>query len=91
MSNQIEMKELKDWLNDPTALKFKRILINSRVKLLDNISHNYIGQKANFNKDLVLSALGGCEALEQVSNYFGVKDENAIAELLNLFHGGLSD
>lgn len=91
MSNQIEMKELKDWLNDPTALKFKRILINSRVKLLDNISHNYIGQKANFNKDLVLSALGGCEALEQVSNYFGVKDENAIAELLNLFHGGLSE
>ena len=85
------MKELKDWLNDPTALKFKRILINSRVKLLDNISHNYIGQKANFNKDLVLSALGGCEALEQVSNYFGVKDENAIAELLNLFHGGLSE
>ena len=91
MSNQIEMKELKDWLNDPTALKFKRILINSRVKLLDNISHNYIGQKANFNKDLVLSALGGCEALEQISNYFGVKDENAIAELLNLFHGGLSE
>ena len=85
------MKELKDWLNDPTALKFKRILMNSRVKLLDNMSHNYIGQQGTFNKDLVLSALGGCEALEQISNYFGVKDENAIAELLNLFHGGLSE
>lgn len=91
MSNQIEMKELKDWLNDPTALKFKRILINSRAKLLDNRSHNYIGQQGTFNKDLVLSALGHCEALEQISNYFGVKDENAIAELLNLFHGGLSE
>ena len=89
--SQIEMKELKDWLNDPTALKFKRILMNSRVKLLDNMSHNYIGQQGTFNKDLVLSALGGCEALEQISNYFGVKDENAIAELLNLFHGGLSE
>ena len=91
MSNQIEMKELKDWLNDPTALKFKRILTNSRVKLLDSMSHNYIGQQGTFNKDLILSALGGCEALEQISNYFGVKDENAIAELLNLFHGGLSE
>jgi len=91
MSNQIEMKELKDWLNDPTALKFKRILMNSRVKLLNNMSHNYIGQQGTFNKDLILSALGGCEALEQVFNYFGTKDENAIAELLNLFHGGLSE
>lgn len=85
------MKELKDWLNDPTALKFKRILINSRVRLLDTMSRNYIGQQGTFNKDLVLSSLGGCEALEQVSNYFGIKDENAIAELLNLFHGGLSE
>jgi len=89
--SQIEMKELKDWLNDPTALKFKRILTNSRAKLLDNMSHNYIGQQGNFNKDLVISALGGCEALEQISNYFGVKDENAIEELMNLFHGGLSE
>ena len=91
MSNQIEMKELKDWLNDPTALKFKRILTNSRVELLDSMSHNYIGQQGTFNKDLILSTLGGCKKLEQVSNYFGVKDENAIAELLNLFHGGLSE
>jgi hypothetical protein len=89
--SQIEMKELKDWLNDPTALKFKKILVNSRVKLLDTMSRNYIGQQGTFNKDLVLSSLGGCEALEQISNYFGVKDENAIAELLKLFHGGLSD
>ena len=89
--SQIEMKELKDWLNDPTALKFKRILTNSRAKLLDSMSHNYIGQQGTFNKDLILSALGGCEALEQISNYFGAKDENAIAELLNLFHGGLSE
>ena len=32
--SQIEMKELKDWLNDPTALKFKKILLNSRIKFL---------------------------------------------------------
>lgn len=89
--SQIEMKELRDWLNDPTALKFKRILINSRGKLLNDMSHNYIGQQGAFNKDLVLSALGGCEALEQVSNYLGLKDENTMAELLNLFHGGLSE
>jgi len=89
--SQIEMKELKDWLNDPTALKFKRILTNSRAKLLDGMSHNYIGQQGTFNKDLILTALARSEALEQISNYFGVKDENAIAVLLNLFHGGLSE
>ena len=89
--SQIEMKELKDWLNDPTALKFKRILMNSRVKLLDNMSHNYIGQQGTFNKDLVLSALGGCEALEQISNYFGVTNEEQLEMLLNLFHGGLNE
>ena len=91
MSNQIEMKELKDWLNDPTALKFKKILENSRIKLLNNVSHNYMGQKANFNKDLVLSALGGCEALEQVSNYFGNSKEEDLEDLLKFFHGGVND
>ena len=89
--SQIEMKELKDWLNDPTALKFKRILINFRAKSLNNMSHNYIGQKGIFKKDFALRTLGGCEALEQVSSYFDTKDENTIAELLNLFYGVLSE
>ena len=47
--SQIEMKELKDWLNDPTALKFKKILLNNRNNLLNSISHGYIGQNNEFN------------------------------------------
>ena len=89
--SQIEMKELKDWLNDPTALKFKKILLNSRIKLLNSISHGYIGQNNTFNKDLILSSLGGCEALEQVSNYIGLKNEEDLAILIKLFHGDLND
>lgn len=89
--SQIEMKELRDWLNDPTALKFKKILVNSRFKLLNDISHNYIGHGAIFNKDLVLSSLGGCEALEQISNYFGNSKEEELENLLKLFHGGVNE
>ena len=89
--SQIEMKELKDWLNDPTALKFKKILLNSRIKLLNSISHGYIGQNNAFNKDLILSSLGGCEALEQVSNYIGLKTEEDLAILIKLFHGDSND
>lgn len=91
MSQNIEMKELKDWLNDPTALKFKKILLNSRIKLLNSISHGYIGQNNAFNKDLILSSLGGCEALEQVSNYIGLKTEEDLAILIKLFHGDSND
>ena len=89
--SQIEMKELKDWLNDPTALKFKRILTNQRLKLLNGISHNYMDRQNSFEKDKVLSCLGGCEALEQVSNYFGVTNEEQLEMSLNLFHGGLNE
>lgn len=89
--SQIEMKELKDWLNDPTALKFKKILLNSRIKLLNSMSHGYIGQNNAFNKDLILSSLGGCEALEQVSNYIGLKNEEDLAILIKLFHGDSND
>ena len=91
MSQNIEMKELKDWLNDPTALKFKKILLNSRLKLLNSMSHGYIGQNNTFNKDLILSSLGGCEALEQVSNYFGLNTEEDLAILIKLFHGDSND
>ena len=91
MSQNIEMKELKDWLNDPTALKFKKILLNSRIKLLNSMSHGYIGQNNAFNKDLILSSLGGCEALEQVSNYIGLKTEEDLAILIKLFHGDSND
>jgi hypothetical protein len=86
--SQIEMKELKDWLNDPTALKFKKILLNSRTKLLNDMSHNYMAQGAIFNKDLILSSMGGCEALEQISGYFGLKDEGSLENLIKLFLGG---
>ena len=85
------MKELKDWLNDPTALKFKKILLNNRNNLLNSISHGYIGQNNEFNKDLILSSLGGCEALEQVSNYFGLNTEEDLISLIKLFHGDSND
>jgi hypothetical protein len=91
MSQNIEMKELKDWLNDPTALKFKKILLNSRIKLLNSMSHGYIGQNNAFNKDLILNSLGNCEALKRVSNYFGLKTEEDLAILIKLFHGDSND
>jgi hypothetical protein len=89
--SQIEMKELKDWLNDPTALKFKKILLNSRTKLLNDMSRNYMAPSAIFNKDLILSSLGGCEALEQISRYFGLKDEESLENLIKLFLGGKNE
>jgi hypothetical protein len=91
MSQNIEMKELKDWLNDPTALKFKKILLNSRIKLLNSMSHGYIGQNNEFNKDLILNSLGNCEALKRVSNYIGLKNEEDLETLINLFHGDSND
>ena len=89
--SQIEMQELKDWLSNPTALKFKTILANYRLQLLNNISHNYIGKDHQFNKDIILSSLGGCEALEQVSNYLNAKKEEDLENLLKLFFGGVSE
>ena len=83
--SQIQMQELKDWLNDPTALKFKKILENSRLKILNDVSHNYIGRDYQFNKDIILSSLGGCEALEQVSNYFGLKTEEDLKSLRKFY------
>ena len=85
------MKELKDWLNDPTALKFKKILLNSRTNLLNDMSHNYMGQGEIFAKDLILNSMGRCKALEQISHYFGLKDEKSLENLIELFLGGKND
>ena len=89
--SQIQMQELKEWLSNPTALKFKTILENSRLKLLNDVSHNYIGRDHQFNKDIILSSLGGCEALEQVSNYLDARTEEDLGTLIKLFHGGSND
>jgi hypothetical protein len=89
--SQIQMQELKEWLSNPTALKFKIILANSRLKLLNDVSHNYIGRDHQFNKDIILSSLGGCEALEQVSNYLDARTEEELENLLKLFSGGVND
>lgn len=86
--SQIEMKELQDWLNSPTALKFKKILLNSRAELLNGITRSYLKKGSVFNKDFVLSRIGGCEALEQVSSYFGTKDEATLENLIKVFLGG---
>jgi hypothetical protein len=89
--SQIQMQELKEWLSNPTALMFKTILANSRFKLLNDVSHNYIGRDHQFNKDIILSSLGGCEALEQVSNYLDARTEKELENLLKLFSGGSND
>lgn len=89
--SQVQMQELKEWLSNPTALVFKTILANSRFKLLNDVSHNYIGRDHQFNKDIILSSLGGCEALEQVSNYLDARTEEELENLLKLFSGGVND
>jgi hypothetical protein len=86
--SQIEMKELKDWLNDPAALKFKKILLNSRAKLLNNISQGYLKSDGSFKKDSILSNLGECLAMKDISNFFGNKDEAVLENLLKVFYGG---
>lgn len=89
--SQVQMQELKEWLSNPTALVFKTILANSRFKLLNDVSHNYIGRDHQFNKDIILSSLGGCEALEQVSNYLDARTEEELENLLKLFSGGVNE
>lgn len=89
--SQIEMKELKDWLNDPTALKFKKILLNSRAKLLNNISQGYLKSDGSFQKDFILSSLGECLAMRCISNLFGNKDEAILEDLIKTFLGGEND
>ena len=89
--SKLEVQELREWLGNPTALKFKTILANSRLKLLNDVSHNYIGRDHQCNKDIIRSSLGGCEAIEQVSNYFDAKTDEELESLLKLFFGGVSE
>jgi len=89
--SKLEIQELKEWFGNPTALKFKTILANSRLKLLNDVSHNYIGRDDQFNKDFILSILGGCEALELVSRYFDAKTDEELENLLKLFFGGVNE
>ena len=89
--SQIEMQELKDWLSNPTTLKFKTILANYRLQLLNDVSHNYIGKDYQFSKDIILSSLGGCEMLEQVCNYLGARKEEDLESLLKLYLGDSND
>ena len=85
------MQELKDWLSNPTTLKFKTILANYRLQLLNDVSHNYIGKDYQFSKDIILSSLGGCEMLEQVCNYLDARTEEDLENLLKLYLGGSND
>lgn len=89
--SQIQMQELKEWLSNPTALKFKTILANSRLKELNNMSHNYIGRDNQFNKDIILSSLGVCQGLEKASNYLDARTPEDLENLLKLFFGGVND
>lgn len=89
--SQIEMKELQDWLNDPTALKFKKILLNSRKDILERIARDYMGRNYEFQKDLVLTRIGHCEQLHIISSWFGNPKEEYLENLLKHFHGGEND
>jgi hypothetical protein len=86
--SQIEMKELKDWLNDPTALKFKKILLNSRKDILERIARDYMSRDYEFQKDLILTKIGHCEQLHVISSWFGNSKEEDLENLIKLFLGG---
>lgn len=89
--SRIEMKELKDWLNDPTALKFKKILLNSRKDILERIARNYMSRDYEFQKDLILTKIGHCEQLHVISSWFGNYKEEDLENLIKLFLGGEND
>lgn len=89
--SKLEVQELKEWLSNPTTLKFKTILANSRFKLLNDVSHNYISKELQFNKDIILSSLGYCKALEQVSYFLDARTDEELENLLKLFFGGVNE
>lgn len=88
--SQIQMQELKDWIQNPVTIQFKNFLLQRRIELLNGVAHNYI-KNEKFQNDIALSAFGGCEAINQIANLLDSQESSDLEKILKSFAGGLND
>jgi hypothetical protein len=88
--SQIQMQELKDWLKNPVTIQFKNYLSKRRINLLNGVAYNYI-KNGKFENDMALSAFGGCESINIITNILNSQDPKELEEILKGFAGGLND
>ena len=88
--SQIQMQELKDWIQNPVTIQFKNFLLQRRIELLNGVAHNYIKQE-KFQNAIALSVFGGCEAIDHIANLLNSQEPNDLEKILKSFAGGLND
>lgn len=88
--SQIQMQELKDWIQNPITIQFKNFLANKRIELLNSVSRNYIKHE-KFQNDIALSVFGGCEIIDHIANLLDSKKPDDLENLLKYLVGGLND
>lgn len=88
--SQIQMQELKDWIQNPVTIQFKNFLLQWRIELLNGVAHNYLKHE-KFQNDIVLSAFGGCEAINRIANLLDSQKPDDLENLLKCFVGGSND
>jgi len=84
------MQELKDWIKNPVTIQFKNFLSKRRIELLNDVANIYM-KNEKFQNDIVLSAFGGCKAINVIINILNSQDPNELEEILKNFAGGLND
>ena len=84
--SQIQMQELKDWIQNPVTIQFKNFLLKRRIELLNSVAGNYIKHE-KFQNDIALSVFGECGAIDYIANLLDSDLENILKYLV----GGLND
>ena len=84
--SQIQMQELKDWIQNPVTIQFKNFLLKRRIELLNDVAGNYIKHE-KFQNDIALSVFGECGAIDYIANLLDSDLENILKRLV----GGLND
>lgn len=88
--SQIQMQELKDWIQNPVTIQFKNFLLQRRIELLNGVAHNYIKHE-KFQNDIALSVFGECKAIDHIANLLNSQEPNDLEKILKSFAGGLND
>ena len=88
--SQIQMQELKDWIQNPVTIQFKNFLLKRRIELLNDVAGNYIKHE-KFQNDIALSVFGGCEAIDHIANLLDSQKPDDLENILKCLVGGLND
>lgn len=88
--SQIQMQELKDWIQNPVTIQFKNFLLQRRIELLNGVAHNYL-KNEKFQNDIALSAFGGCEAIDHIVHLLDSQKPDDLENLLKCLVGGSND